>query len=79
MIVIASHVGSIRPSDDCQLYRFLMPADWQAGLMPHSSYGVCGWLHLFMHPIFQLGDALAIIDLPALFVHLQPETFNIYF
>ena len=62
MIVMASHVGNIRPSEDCQLYQFLLPADWQADLMPHSSYGACGWLHLFMHPIFQLGEALSIIE-----------------
>ena len=63
MIVIASHVGSIQPSEDCQLYRLLMPADWQANCMPRSSYGVCGWLHLFMHPIFKLeGDALAVVE-----------------
>ena len=31
--------------------------------MPSSSYDVCGWLHLFMHPIFQLqGDALAVVE-----------------
>ena len=31
--------------------------------MPHSSYGTCGWLHLFMHPIFRLeGDMLAILE-----------------
>ena len=63
MIAMASHVGDIQPSSDCQLHQFLLPADWQAGCMPHSSYGVCGWLHLFMHPIFQLqGDALAIVE-----------------
>lgn len=63
MIVMASHVGSIQPSEDCQLYRLLMPADWQANCMPRSSYGVCGWLHLFMHPIFKLeGDALTVVE-----------------
>lgn len=62
MIVMASHVGSIQPSEDCQLYRLLMPADWQANCMPRNSYGVCGWLHLFMHPIFPLeGEALAVV------------------
>jgi AraC-like DNA-binding protein len=40
-----------------------MPADWQANCMPRSSYGVCGWLHLFMHPIFKLeGDALTVVE-----------------
>ena len=63
MIAMASHVGSIEPSDDCQLYRFLLPAEQQAACMPHSSYGTCGWLHLFMHPIFKLeGDALAVLE-----------------
>ena len=63
MIAMASHVGSIEPSDDCQLYRFLLPAEQQAACMPRSSYGTCGWLHLFMHPIFQLeGEALAIVE-----------------
>ena len=63
MIAMASHVGNIRPSADCQLYQLLLPADQQAGCMPHSSYGTCGWLHLFMHPIFRLeGDMLAILE-----------------
>lgn len=63
MIVMASHVGSIQPSQDCQLYQQLLPADQQVNCMPHSSYGTCGWLHLFMHPIFQLkGDALTILE-----------------
>lgn len=63
MIAMASHVGSICPSPDCQLLQLLLPADQQASLMPHSSYGTCGWLHLFMHPIFQLeGDTLAIVE-----------------
>ena len=31
--------------------------------MPHSGYGTCGWLHLFMHPIFHLeGEALALLE-----------------
>ena len=60
---MASHVGNIQPSDDCQLYQLLLPAEQQAACMPHSSYGMCGWLHLFMHPIFHLeGDALAIVE-----------------
>lgn len=62
MIAMASHVGRIEPSEDCRLYRLLLPADWQASCMPHSSYGTCGWLHLFMHPIFQLSDALAVVE-----------------
>ncbi|MCR4593221.1 MAG: helix-turn-helix domain-containing protein [Bacteroidaceae bacterium] len=63
MIAMASHVGHIQPSDNCQLYQLLLPADQQAVCMPHSSYGTCGWLHLFMHPIFQLkGDALVILE-----------------
>lgn len=63
MIAMASHVGHVQPSDDCRLYQFLLPAHEQVGLMPHSSYGTCGWLHLFMHPIFQLeGDALALAE-----------------
>ena len=62
MIVMASHVGRIEPSEDCQLCQLLLPAEQQVACMPHSSYGTCGWLHLFMHPIFQLeGDALAIL------------------
>lgn len=62
MIAMASHVGSICPSPDCQLLQLLLPAEQQASCMPDSSYGVCGWLHLFMHPIFQLeGDALAVV------------------
>ena len=63
MIVMASHVGNICPSEDCQLLQLLLPAEQQASLMPHSSYGTCGWLHLFMHPIFQLeDDVLAIVE-----------------
>lgn len=63
MIAMASHVARLQPSEDCQLYQFLLPAEQQASLMPHSSYGTCGWLHLFMHPIFHLeGDALSVIE-----------------
>lgn len=63
MIAMASHVGHIQPSKDCQLYQFMLPARQQASLMPHSSYGTCGWLHLFMHPIFQLeGEALTLVE-----------------
>ena len=63
MIAMASHVGNIRPSDDCCLYRFLLPAHEQVGLMPYGSYGTCGWLHLFMHPIFRLeGDVLTLVE-----------------
>ena len=63
MIAMASHVGIIRPSADGRLYQLLLPADQQADCMPHSSYGTCGWLHLFMHPIFRLeGDMLAILE-----------------
>ena len=62
MIAMASHVGRIEPSEDCRLSRLLLPAEQQVACMPHSSYGTCGWLHLFMHPIFQLeGDVLAIL------------------
>ena len=60
---MASHVGNISPSPDCQMLQLLLPAEQQASCMPSSSYGVCGWLHLFMHPIFQLeGDALAVVE-----------------
>lgn len=63
MIAMASHVGHIEPSEDCRLYRLLLPADQQVGCMPRNSYGTCGWLHLFMHPIFQLeGEALALLE-----------------
>ena len=63
MIAMASHVGNISPLPDCQLLQLLLPAEQQASCMPSSSYGVCGWLHLFMHPIFQLqGDALAVVE-----------------
>ena len=63
MIVMASHVGHIQPSEDCQLLQLLLPADQQASCMPHTSYGICGWLHLFMHPIFQLdGERLFILE-----------------
>ena len=63
MIAMASHVGNISPSEDCQLLQFLLPADQQTICMPHNSYGTCGWLHLFMHPIFQLeGDMLSIME-----------------
>ena len=63
MIAMASHVGRIQPSEDCQLYQLFLPAEQQASCMPHSSYGTCGWLHLFMHPIFQLeGEALALVE-----------------
>ena len=62
MIAMASHVGHIKPLDDCCLLSLLLPAHEQVGLMPYGSYGTCGWLHLFMHPIFQLdGDALTIL------------------
>ena len=62
MIAMASHVGRIEPSEGCQLCQLLLPAEQQVDCMPHSSYGTCGWLHLFMHPIFQLdGDALTIL------------------
>lgn len=62
MIAMASHVGRIEPSEDCRLSRLLLPAEQQVACMPDSSYGVCGWLHLFMHPIFQLeGDTLAVV------------------
>ncbi len=60
---MASHVVNISPSSDCQMLQLLLPAEQQASCMPSSSYGVCGWLHLFMHPIFQLeGDALALVE-----------------
>ena len=63
MIAMASHVGHIQLSDDCRLYRFLLPAHEQVGLMPYGSYGTCGWLHLFMHPIFRLeGDMLTLVE-----------------
>lgn len=63
MIAMASHVGRIQPSEDCQLYQFLLPAEQQASLMPRTSYGTCGWLHLFMHPIFQLeGEMLTLLE-----------------
>ena len=63
MIAMASHVGNICPSPDCQMLQLLLSAEQQASCMPSSSYGVCGWLHLFMHPIFQLeGDALAVVE-----------------
>jgi AraC-like DNA-binding protein len=63
MIAMASHVGQLQPSPDCQLYQILLPAEQQASLMPHSSYGTCGWLHLFMHPIFPLeGDVLSVVE-----------------
>ena len=53
MIAMESHIGNMQPSADCQ----------QASCMPHSSYGTCGWLHLFMHPIFRLeGEALTILE-----------------
>lgn len=61
MIAMASHVGHIQPSEDCQLLRLLLPADQQASCMPHTSYGICGWLHLFMHPIFQVDGERRII------------------
>ena len=63
MIAMATHVGRIQLSEDCQLYQFLLPAEQQASCMPHSSYGICGWLHLFMHPIFQLeGETLTLLE-----------------
>lgn len=62
MIAMASHVGRIDLGDDCQLLQFLLPAEQQVSSMPHSSYGTCGWLHLFMHPIFQLeGEAFVVV------------------
>ena len=62
MIAMASHVGRIEPSEDCRLHRLLLPAEQQVACMPHSSYGTCGWLHLFMHPIFPLeGEVLAVV------------------
>jgi len=63
MIAMASHVGQMHLSEDCHLYQFLLPADQQARCMPQNSYGTCGWLHLFMHPIFKLeGNSLAILE-----------------
>lgn len=63
MVAMACHVSNIRPSEDCKLYQLLLPADQQASCMPNSSYGTCGWLHLFIHPIFQLkNDTLAILE-----------------
>ena len=63
MVAMASHVGRLQPSDDCQLFQLFLPAEQQASLMPHSSYGTCGWLHLFMHPIFPLeGDVLSVVE-----------------
>lgn len=63
MIAMASHVGQLQPSPDCQFYQILLPAEQQASLMPHSSYGTCGWLHLFMHPIFPLeGGVLSVVE-----------------
>ena len=74
MIAMASHVGNIRPSEDCQLYQFMLPADQQASCMPHNSYGTCGWLHLFMHPIFQLeGETLALLEHDFLDVAFRSE------
>lgn len=58
MIAMASHVRIIELSEDCQLYQLLLPAEQQATCMPHSSYGISGWLHLFMHPIFRLENEL---------------------
>ena len=58
MIAMESHVGRLLPSDDCQLLQLLLPADQQVRCMPHTSYGTCGWLHLFMHPIFPLDGAM---------------------
>ena len=63
MIAMASHVGRIQPSEDCKLYQLMLPAEQQASCMPHSSYGICGWLHLFMHPIFQLdAETLTLLE-----------------
>jgi AraC-like DNA-binding protein len=74
MIAMASHVGNVRPSEDCQLYRLLLPAEEQASCMPRSSYGTCGWLHLFMHPIFLLeGEALAVLERDFQDVHFRRE------
>lgn len=81
MIVMASHVGRIEPSEDCMLYRLLLPAEQQVSCMPHTSYGTCGWLHLFMHPIFRLTDeALALLkhDFEDVAFRLEhtPETYR---
>lgn len=63
MIAMASHVGDVEPSEDCVLHRLLLPAARQVDCMPRSSYGTCGWLHLFMHPVFRLeGEALAVVE-----------------
>lgn len=63
VIAMASHVRIIELSEDCRLYQLLLPADQQATCMPHSSYGICGWLHLFMHPVFLLeGESLTLIE-----------------
>ena len=62
LIAMESHVAGLRPSADCRLHRLLLPAEEQASLMPAGSYGTCGWLHLFMHPIFKLeGEALDVV------------------
>lgn len=56
MIAMESHVSDIRPSADCRLLRLVSPAEVQVSYMPRNSYGTCGWLHLFMHPIFRVPD-----------------------
>lgn len=63
IIAMASHVSAIEPAAGSRLHRLLLPADWQAACMPRSSYGTCGWLHLFMHPLFRLeGEALRVVE-----------------
>lgn len=56
MIAVASHVGNMEQSADCILRTLTITAEQQMSSMPRDSYGICGGLHLFMHPIFRLNE-----------------------
>lgn len=58
MIVVNSHVSRLSPSEDGVLHQLYLPSDQQGKCMPYTSYGICGSLHLFMHPIFHLDEAM---------------------
>lgn len=63
MIAVASHVGRMEQSPDCVLHTLTIPTEHQMLCMPRDSYGICGGLHLFMHPIFTLSEEeLSLIE-----------------
>lgn len=63
MIAVNSHVGRLLPDADCVLHKLYITSEQQDKCMPYTSYGICGSLHLFMHPIFHLeGEMLSLVE-----------------